>query len=368
MNIDKFLVENVNNKLLALLLEEDVFYVSSDFLIKLKEISKMGDRVGEIAIQILDTLKNENWYKDNYTKHNFFDITDREDTISFIPNDKAVINDSDPSMPYTMKGRNEIKIGKVIKIFSDAMSLKLTNADIEKFVNAFKSTKNDNKREFKFIKGEDIVKYYNINNYFLKTGTLGFSCMAEEKDKVFKLYTENEKKVQLLVLVDEDDKVHGRALVWKLEESPCKAKYFMDRVYVNSDSDFYKFKKLAEEKGFLYKREMTCHIGDNVIFVYKNQEIMGEVTVKLEEGDFKKYPFVDTICFLDKNKKRLSNIPSKDCYMLHSVCGNCEECENCEGEVTDHYNYNNFCVECADGLKLLVNNKIKNSWTESHKK
>lgn len=370
MNIDKFLVENVNNELLSLLLE-DIFNVSSDFLIKLKEIAKMGDRVGEIATKILDLLEKDTYYKDNYTKQNFFDVTDREDTVSFIPSDKVVIDDSDPSMPYTMKGRNEIKIGKVVKVFSDAMSLKLTNADIEKFVNAFKSTKKDTKREFKFIKGEDIAKYYNIKNYFLKTGTLGFSCMADEKDKVFKLYTENEKKVQLLVLVDENDMIHGRALVWKLEESPCKAKYFMDRVYVNSDSDFYKFKQLAEEKGFLYKKEMTCYIQDNIRFVYKNKEILGEVIVKLEEGDFKRYPFVDTMCFLDKKKKRLSNIPSKDCYMLHSVSGECAECEECEGEVTRYNIFHNkdfFCRECADGLKILVDNKIKNSWTEAHKK
>lgn len=369
MNIDKFLVENVNNKLLGLLLESE-FYTSSEFLMKLSEISKMGDKVGEIATEILDSIGNSDWHNDNLTKQNYFDVTDKEDTVSFIQSNKVTIDDSDPSSPYTMKGRNEIKIGKVIKVFSDAMNMKLTNADIEKFVNAFKSTKKDTKREFKFIKGEDIAKYYNIKNYFLETGTLGFSCMADEKDKVFKLYIENEKKVQLLVLVDGDDKVHGRALVWKLEESPCKAKYFMDRVYTNSDSDFYKFKQLAEEKGFLYKKDMTCYIQDNVRFVYKNQEILGEITVKLEEGDFKKYPFVDTMCFLDKKKKRLSNIPSKDCYMLHSVSGECEYCDDCEGEIIAHdfYNKSHFCGECAEGLELLVNKKIKNSWTDSHKK
>ena len=158
-------------------------------------------------------------------------------------------------------------------------------------------------------------------------------------------------------------KIHGRALVWKLKESPCEAKYFMDRVYTNADSDVIKFKQLAEEKGFLYKLKNNSYIEDNVNFMYKGKPLMGEVKVKLD-GDFKNYPFIDTMCFLSKKLGDLSNVPSKDCYFLHSVSGECEVCSSCDGEVLK-YDDTEFCNECGLGLEKLEEAGIK---TKSLKK
>ena len=94
-----------------------------------------------------------------------------------------------------------------------------------------------------------------MKNYYSSHGALGGSCMADEEKDTFKIYYKNDKKVQLLIYVDNNDKIHGRALLWKLNTSPCDAKYFMDRVYTNADSDVIKFKNFAEEKGFLYKQK-----------------------------------------------------------------------------------------------------------------
>ena len=358
-----FLLKQLKLELFSL--NEDNLYASSELIVKLKKMSKMNGKVGEIATAIVDTIVDEDWLEEDDTKQNFFDITDKEDFISFLPSNKVPDDwdqDDDPALPYNTKGRNEIKIGKLVRALlkiadiSDKIDSDIKDKDYEDFVNAFKSLKVDTSREFRLVNGEDIHKYYQMKNYYSSHGALGGSCMADEGKSTFRVYTENPKKVQLLILIDSDGKIHGRALVWKLKESPCDAKYFMDRVYTNADSDVIKFKTFAEEKGFLYKQKNNSYIEDSVNFMYKGKSLMGEVKVKLD-GDFKNYPFIDTMCFLSKKMGDLSNIPSKDCYFLHSVSGDCDVCSNCDGDVL--IVGEEFCNECGLGLEKLEESGIK---------
>jgi hypothetical protein len=363
-----FLLNQLKRELFSL--DENCLYASSELMVKLKKMSKMDGRVGEMATAIVDTIESEDWLDDNDTKQNFFDITDKDDTVSFLPSNKVPKDwdmDDDPALPYNISGRNEIKIGRIIRALLKIAEISdrtgedegtpIKDKDYENFVNAFKSLKVDTKREFKLVNGEDIHKYYQMKNYYSNNGSLGGSCMADESKSTFRVYTENKRKVQLLILIDSDGKIHGRALVWKLKESPCEAKYFMDRVYTNADSDVIKFKNFAEEKGFLYKLKNNSYIEDNVNFMYKGKSLMGEVKVKLD-GEFKEYPFIDTMCFLSKKMGDLSNVPSKDCYFLHSVSGECEVCSNCDGDVILKY-AEEFCNECALGLEKLEEAGIK---------
>lgn len=375
-----FLLKQLKAELFSL--NEDNLYASSELMLKLKNISKMSGRVGEIATAIVDTIEEEDWLEDDDTKQNFFDVTDKEDTVSFLPHNRVPKDwdqDEDPSLPYNTKGRNEIKIGRIIRNLlkiaeiSDKIDFDIVEKDYEDFVNVFKSLKVDTSREFKLVNGEDIHKYYQMKNYYSSHGALGGSCMADEGKSTFKVYTENPRKVQLLVLIDNNGKVHGRALVWKLKESPCEAKYFMDRVYTNADSDVIKFKQFAEEKGFLYKQKNNSYIEDNVKFMYKGKPLMGEIKVKLD-GDFSNYPFIDTLCFLSKKMGDLSNIPSKDCYFLHSVSGDCDPCSGCDGEILN-YDSTEFCSDCGlgieelekAGIKTKIGKKLKEESDEKHK-
>ena len=331
-------------------------YVSgtSDFLNRLKFLSKEKGMVGSISSTIYNFFEKEHYLSDSKIKQNYFDLTDKEDMVSFLMHNKVPDDwddESDPSLPYHMKGRGEIKIAKVIKYIVKLMKdegewsiEEPKDKDIEAFVNAYKATKATNFK-FKLLKGDDISKYYNEKRYFSKAGSLGGSCMSDESKGTFKIYTKNEDKVQLLVLIDEEsDKISGRAIVWKLKKSPCEAKLFMDRVYTNRDSDFFKFKQFAEENGYLYKTKMNSHLEDNINFRYKGSDVSGEVIVKLD-GDARSYPFVDTMCFLSKDKKELSNLPSEDCWILHDVSGEKEQCEDCEGRII-------FCNDCkySDGI------------------
>ena len=144
----------------------------------------------------------------------------------------------------------------------------------------------------------------------------------------------------------------------------------MDRIYINSDSDIYKFKEFANEKGFMYKEYNHSYINFNINFIYKGKAVKGECSINID-GDFKKYPFIDTMCFLNEEKNKLSNIPSYLGWFLHSTEGECEKC-GCEGLViynSREINKNNkikpdFCDSCAQGLCHLHRYKIDNSWSK----
>ena len=359
-----FLVEKLSSELLLIL--EGSIEASGDFTMKLDQISKSKGKVGKIASSIVNTISDGSWVDDDRLKQNYFDVTNSDDKVSFLLQSKSppysLISD-DPSLPYTVKGRSEIKVGRIIKNIIDAiddLDFKVSDKDIEDFVNAYKATKIDDSLEFKLVTGKNIAKYYNEDKYVSsESGALGGSCMKDEGKKFFELYTENPKKVNLLIYVNSDDKILGRALVWKLSESPCDAKYFMDRVYTNRDSDVIKFKKFAEDKGWLCKQRMNAYIDKNVFFIYKGQEVLGEVRVKLDgDTSHDQYPFVDTMCFMDIERTYLSNLAIRGGYYLHSVSGECEICARCGGSVKTDYGSDGLCYDCGEGHISLAKHNI----------
>ena len=358
---NSFLLESHIKNLMLL---EGYIYGSGDFMIKLQELSKEN----EIARSIYQLINREAWVSDSKIKQNYFDLTDSDDKVSFIQNSKLPDDwdmDDDPSVPYDMP-RNELKVGRAIKYLFDIYGLKKpTDKEVEEFVNVFKASKIDTNREFKLVSGDAIAKYYHEDKYYNMNGSLGGSCMSDEGKKMFKIYTKNDKKIKLLVFVDNDDKVHGRALVWKLDKYPDGgSEYFMDRVYVNSDSDVLKFKKFAKEKGWMYKYKNNAYISDNVKFIFNDKVIYGESSLEVD-GDFSKYPFIDTMCFLSKKKKRLSNLPDKKDWFLHEVDGAKERCESCDGKIIQRGWFDKrLCTSCSKGHEFLKTQEIETKWNK----
>jgi hypothetical protein len=358
---DGFLLEKLKFEMFSLL--EDHLYGTTDFIFKLKDIFKKGGRSGAIAEQILNIIESEQWFNSGDVKQNYFDITSEEDKVSFINNHKVLAADYDedehPEFPYSMPGRGEIKIGRIVKYLYKLRNMSLPDSDLESFVNLWKSSNTENSIEFKLVSGSDISKYYKEDNYYTRNGSLGGSCMKEEGNSTFKLYSENDS-VKLLIYVDSDDKIHGRALVWKLKTSPCESQYFMDRVYSNRDSDINRFREFADSNNWMYKKKMNSHLDTNVLFVYKGQEVSGEIKVEVK-GDFRKYPFVDTLCFLSKSKDILSNLPDKKSWKLHSVYGSKDRCYDCGGMIIDD---GNLCDGCSIGHQELKSMGIETKWNK----
>jgi len=95
--------------------------------------------------------------------------------------------------------------------------------------------------------------YLQANYYANGVGQLGKSCMrARENQKALNFYVKNNAKV--VIAIDENHKIHARALLWDNVKSTQRKTPFiyLDRVYVKSDSLLPLFYKLAEANGWKY--------------------------------------------------------------------------------------------------------------------
>jgi hypothetical protein len=191
------------------------------------------------------------------------------------------------------KSRNEVKLGRFVNA---VLPGKFTPKDIEEFTNQFKATLEKQGEQFEEVSGEVINHWYNYENYKEMSGSLGNSCMAR-KGGLFDIYVNNTEVCKMLILV-EDDKLIGRALVWKLDSIKCygvdpKADvWFMDRQYTINDTYVEKFKNYATEKGWYFKSYNNHHSYSTVTIDGKEKNC--DMTIKVKPGRYKKYPYMDT--------------------------------------------------------------------------
>ena len=132
----------------------------------------------------------------------------------------------------SLKSRSQLKIGKFInRLFPG----KYTPKQIEDFTNEFKSVCDTTSDKIQIVEGYDIAYWYNKDNYYDISGSLGNSCMKSMKSDVFRIYTKNPEVCRLLIIT-ENNKLKARALVWKVtsrnkEDLPYE--YFLSNRYGN---------------------------------------------------------------------------------------------------------------------------------------
>lgn len=342
-NYNKFVLNESMNILEAFLSAD------SDILSKLDKISRQSDASAYLANVIISKISDKEWISSNDLKYDFFKSTEENDKLSFIQSNRI----KDGINPYNISGRTDIKVGRAIRyIANDLYNLKITDKQVEDFINVYKSIPNEGEPNFQFYVGDDIKKGYTTNNYYSRYGSLGGSCM-NDKLLYLNIYAVNDKKIRLLVLLDDNGSICGRALIWKLDKSPCDAEYFMDRVYVNRDYEINKFIKYAEDNGFLYKSKMICGDLEAAQFKYNGEKIYGEIRVNIKKKKTK-YPYLDTLFSLNREKNELSNIPSWKSYKLFDTQGNCDRCDDCNGKSKN----DDICYGCSEGAILLKEKKI----------
>lgn len=226
---------------------------------------------------------------------------------------------------------SEMKIGRLVNTVLKKSSIKVSDKDIEQFVNKWKSFidfSNNKYSNFELVKGEDIRYWYYEEKYDGYGGSLNGSCMKYKKcQSFFDLYVENPDVCQLLILKSHnEDRILGRALVWKLRDGDT----FMDRIYTSNDSDIDLFKKYAKEKGWLYKSSQDFN-EDTAIVLTDGEEKHLTLNVDLKNSYFDSYPYMDTLKFLNYNKNTLTNSAySHYTNKLEDTNGGvCEMCNGC---------------------------------------
>jgi hypothetical protein len=308
----------------------------------------LGKRDGYIGFSTMrNTLKNvEKYFGDNLknkgidskTLDNILNITTSK--IEKGETSKSDVNYLFNEFDLGSKSRSEIKLGKFINA---VLPGKYTSVEIEDFTNKFKALIGKIGENFSLVSGEDIEFWYDSENYAEMKGTLGSSCMAGKK-RIFSIYVDNPEVCKLLIL-EEDDKLLGRALVWKLSSINYYGKsdnqeevWFMDRQYTIKESDVEKFRNYAKEKGWVYKANNNHHSFSEVVIdgVTKNVEM----TVELESKNHNRFPYMDTFRRFDPYKGILYNDEKRDGnftgnYILDKTNGGYEEIK--EGIWSEYY-------------------------------
>jgi hypothetical protein len=340
------------------IIKESIVYYSPNFKNILKKVSDKGN---EVAKELLNyqgqnskqdvtfiDIDNQDGYLSFITMRNaikliepvFPDVVTGDDSIQNLYDEHIgdALWKNDKLTGIYSKSRNQIKIGKIV---NKLLPGKFNDKQIEEFVNLFKSTIENTMVKFVVVEGHDIAKWYNEDNYKEKKGTLGSSCMRSMSSKVFNIYTKNPEVCKLLIL-KEEDKILGRALVWKLNTvsgstlgTASAPEYFLDRQYTINDSDVNKFRDYATKQGWAYKTNNNHHSFSNVTFNGTDYRL--NMTVQLKENsrnnyDYNKYPYLDTFRRYDPNSGILYNDDNRDGneghYILESTSGGYEEIES----------------------------------------
>lgn len=259
-------------------------------------------------------------------------LTMRGNLISYLPEGRPHLVNDDGR--WAREGRQEGKPGRVIrKILTDSLieAHDITDRVIEHFSNlcvSYVMANGDdestaNAVNLYVVNGEFIKLYYDGNYHSnLASGNLSGSCMAFKDLEFFDIYSTNHDVCNMIVALDGERKLAGRALLWKTDNHG----YCMDTIYA-AESIRPLFIEFAIKNGFRYKAQQSCHHSSfDMLDGKRINDTCVSVTLKYSSFDY--YPYVDTLYYLQSNK--LTNYePDTDYeyYSLRSTGGDSELCE-----------------------------------------
>lgn len=334
------ILESIKNDEFSLILSDKLIQilVNIDHDISYKLLGSQSNTNEKFKITLLD-IDDDNNDINNFDKIIFMQSNKVYDDLnkhikSIVGGDDISLDDANSfiirrrSDIFKILNKNKVTstIGRVInKLYPNEFPNAGKINSIESFIDKFKAERTKNMSIFKLVEGDDIIKYYNSDNYdsdSLDGTSLGSSCMRYNKcSNYIKFYSINNLKMLILMSNDEQDKIIGRALVWpNVIINGDTNRIFMDRIYTTYSSDVYKFKEYANKKGWLYKsnqnRDPNEYIFDPLINDTKKLNL--EVHNIIESNS---YPYLDTIKFLDLKNNILTNNYSKEFYNLESTKG-----------------------------------------------
>jgi hypothetical protein len=204
----------------------------------------------------------------------------------------------------------------------------------------------------------DIKKYYLGDNYASKSGDLGNSCMMHEScQEYLEFYSRYDCSV--LALVDDDNLVHGRAIIWHGVNFNGGTYDLMDRIYTANSNDVVMFMRYADAHNIVHKKHQNYD--DKSTFVLNGADFSDTLYIQPItpfDTDAMRYPYLDTMTFMDGSGS-LCNEEVQDYYIsLDSIDGyssnaDAERCVDCgEWCSSDDCSYSMshgfVCEDCAD--------------------
>ncbi len=178
----------------------------------------------------------------------------------------------------------ETKIGKFVKKTLPEKS----PYEIEQFVNKWKAIFSDSK--FELWNSKEIPEAYRSDRYtHTKHATpLSNSCMNDKEYVQFYKYCPG---LKMLVMLDKEGQISGRALIWK----DYADRLIMDRVYYTHDSDYFKFIEYAKQNRIYYRSKNAVGEPDSFVFDGKTISLRTKVRIpdvfRFKEDGF---PYMDT--------------------------------------------------------------------------
>ena len=326
-------IKKYSDLLLESALNESVLYFSPPFREKLKNVnSKISQMLLDLEgtdvnsdVTFIDTSKSDpgkvtfilmnqaiSKLKSTYPEAQDTDLQNKPNVkLNDMLFDKE-LNQTYSDRRYTglyAPDRNSIKLGKFV---NKVLSGKLTDVEVEEFVNQFKSASDKFNLEIKLVSGKDIAKYYKAESYEEMRGSLSSSCMNDRD--YLEMYEENPEVCQLAI-VQRGDKIVSRALVWKVESDNPEIKYYMDRVYVTKEH----YNNILID----WSDEQVWSRWGRGCVIFRGKEIYPDMKVKVKKKEYQKYPFLDTFRRYDYVKGYLYNDDRtrKRGYVLTSTHG-----------------------------------------------
>ena len=263
---------------------ESILKVNPEFDELIKSISDK-DPVAKMLLSLID--------KDIKTNVNYLKPSDKNDDMKFV-NDTQVKRFIDAGQDPFDRATNSAKIGRTVRQILTANGISVTDPQIEKFVNTYKKYWDKSFKKtgegIHLVSGEDIRDWYLVDKYVPGGGQLNNSCMRYKETQSFlNLYTENPDVCQLVILVDDKNRLLGRALLWKLIDGINKYGYYLDRIYTRFDSDAEKIADWFTDFIKATDNDYMSHFSGKTI----------KSKVQLKNWKFKEYPYMDTLGILD---------------------------------------------------------------------
>ena len=210
--------------------------------------------------------------------------------MTYTPKGKMTKLNSDGQ--WIKDGRQSIKHGKGLrKIFSYLPYLPDDHI-IEKIQNHLRS-KYTFTGQIQVVEGDDIKKWYYGSRYASNQGTLNDSCMRHNScQDYFEIYTINPKKVKMIIALNDEQQLIGRALLWHTDDDF----FFCDRIY-GLDITVEAIKTYAKNNFGAYVKESQSYSCNNLVST-TGEIVEKDITVTLSNPQ-NHFPYMDTLKYCD---------------------------------------------------------------------